>query len=49
MRVTAKARESVDVISFVFEPADALPLATPLPGQFIVLRLQPSRSELARR
>ena len=43
MRVTAKARESVDVISFVFEPADALRLATPLPGQFIVLRLQPKR------
>ena len=43
MRVTAKTRESVDVISLVFEPADALRLATPLPGQFIVLRLQSKR------
>ena len=43
MRVAAKARESADVISLVFEPADALPLATPLAGQFIVLRLQPAR------
>src|SRR5438874_7625208 len=46
MRVTAKTRESIDVISLVFEPADALPLATPLPGQFIVLRLQPKREAL---
>jgi ferredoxin-NADP reductase len=34
-------RESADVISLVFEPADARPLATPAAGQFIVLRLQP--------
>jgi ferredoxin-NADP reductase/MOSC domain-containing protein YiiM/ferredoxin len=44
MQVTAKARESVDVISLVFDPADALSLATPQPGQFIVLRLQPKRA-----
>lgn len=31
MRVTAKARESIDVISVVFEPADGLPLTAPLP------------------
>ena len=43
MRIAAKSRESADVISLVFEPADALPLATPLAGQFIVLRLQPER------
>jgi ferredoxin-NADP reductase/MOSC domain-containing protein YiiM len=43
LRVAAKARESADVFSLVLEPADALPLATPLPGQFIVLRLQPRR------
>jgi ferredoxin-NADP reductase/MOSC domain-containing protein YiiM len=43
MRIAAKARESADVISLVFEPADALPLATPLAGQFIVVRLQPER------
>jgi MOSC domain-containing protein YiiM/ferredoxin-NADP reductase/ferredoxin len=41
MRVTGKTRESVDVISLVLEPATAMPLAAPLPGQFIVLRLQP--------
>jgi ferredoxin-NADP reductase/MOSC domain-containing protein YiiM/ferredoxin len=41
MRVTAKTRESVDVISLACEPADGLPLGAPLPGQFIVLRLQP--------
>jgi ferredoxin-NADP reductase/MOSC domain-containing protein YiiM len=43
MRITAKARESDDVISLVFEPADGLPLTTPLAGQFIVLRVQPER------
>ena len=39
LRVAAKARESADVLSLALEPADARPLATPLPGQFIVLRL----------
>ncbi len=43
MRVAAKARESDDVISLALEPADAPPLAMPLPGQFVVLRLQPER------
>ena len=43
MRVTAKTRQSVDVISLVLEPVTAVPLAAPLPGQFIVLRLQPRR------
>ena len=42
VRVVAKVRESVDVISLAFEPADALPLAAPLAGQFIVLRMQPA-------
>lgn len=41
LRVAAKARESADVFSLALEPADARPLAAPLPGQFIVLRLQP--------
>src|SRR5688500_4640115 len=40
LRVAAKARESADVLSLALEPMDAPPLATPLPGQFIVLRLQ---------
>ncbi len=43
LRVAAKARESDDVISLALEPMDALPLATPLPGQFVVLRLRPER------
>ena len=43
LRVAAKARESADVLSLALEPADALPLAAPLPGQFIVLRLEPKR------
>jgi ferredoxin-NADP reductase/MOSC domain-containing protein YiiM/ferredoxin len=44
VRVVAKVRESVDVISLAFEPADAMPLARPLAGQFIVLRMQPART-----
>jgi hypothetical protein len=43
VRVAAKTRESADVISLALEPADTLPLAVPLPGQFVVLRLQPER------
>jgi len=44
VRVSAKVRESVDVISLAFEPVDAMPLAKPLAGQFIVLRMQPART-----
>jgi len=43
LRVAAKARESADVLSLALEAADARPLAKPLPGQFIVLRLQRKR------
>ena len=43
VRVAAKTRQSADVISLALEPADALAFATPLPGQFVVLRLQPER------
>ncbi|HUC68604.1 MAG TPA: MOSC and FAD-binding oxidoreductase domain-containing protein [Stellaceae bacterium] len=45
LRVSQKLHESGSVTSLVLEPVDGHPLATPLPGQFIVLRLQPS-SEL---
>ena len=39
MRVSQKLHESSNVISLILEPLDELPLATPLPGQFVVLRL----------
>ena len=42
LRVSRKARESSNVISLVLEPTDARPVATALPGQFIVLRLRPA-------
>jgi MOSC domain-containing protein YiiM len=41
LRVSRKVRESSGVISLVLEPGDGRPLAMPLPGQFIVLRLKP--------
>jgi ferredoxin-NADP reductase/MOSC domain-containing protein YiiM/ferredoxin len=42
LRVSRKIRESSGVISLVLEPSDGRPLAMPLPGQFIVLRLKPA-------
>ena len=42
LRVSRKRRESSSVISLVLEPSDGRPLTTPLPGQFIVLRLKPA-------
>jgi ferredoxin-NADP reductase/MOSC domain-containing protein YiiM len=41
LRVSQKIRETGSVTSLVLEPIDGHPLATPLPGQFMVLRLQP--------
>ena len=41
LRIARIARESRSVVSLVVEPADGLPLAAALPGQFVVLRLQP--------
>jgi ferredoxin-NADP reductase/MOSC domain-containing protein YiiM len=40
LRVAAVERESVDVLSFVFESEDHSPLPTPLPGQFLVFKLE---------
>src|SRR5690242_9350503 len=40
LRVAHKIRESRSVISLVLEPVDGHPLAAPLPGQFVVLRLK---------
>ena len=42
LRVLHKIRESSSVTSLVLEPADKLPLAAALPGQFVVLRLRPA-------
>jgi ferredoxin-NADP reductase/MOSC domain-containing protein YiiM len=41
-RVSRKARESDDVVSLTLEPTDGRPIAAALPGQFIVLRLEPA-------
>ena len=42
LAVTAIDQESADVISLTMQSADGQPLLTPLPGQYVVLRLQPS-------
>ncbi len=39
LRVVAVRRESVDVLSFLFESEDRSPLPTALPGQFLVFKL----------
>ena len=41
LRVSRIDRECVDVISLTLQPADGRRLTTPLPGQFVVLRLRP--------
>jgi MOSC domain-containing protein YiiM/ferredoxin-NADP reductase len=40
--VTAINEESADVVSFTMQSPDGQPLTAPLPGQYVVLRLQPS-------
>jgi ferredoxin-NADP reductase/MOSC domain-containing protein YiiM/ferredoxin len=40
LRVAEVQRESVDVLSFVLESEDRSPLPEPLPGQFLVFKLQ---------
>ena len=42
LRVSRKTRESGNVTSLTLEPADGHPLAAALPGQFVVLRLEPA-------
>ena len=44
LRVAAVERESVDVLSFVFEAEDQSPLPAPLPGQYLVFRLEPDKN-----
>jgi ferredoxin-NADP reductase/MOSC domain-containing protein YiiM len=41
LRIAEVQRESVDVLSFTFESPDRTPLPAALPGQFLVLKLQP--------
>jgi ferredoxin-NADP reductase/MOSC domain-containing protein YiiM len=42
LAVTAIDRESADVISLTMQSADGQPLRTALPGQYVVVRLQPT-------
>jgi ferredoxin-NADP reductase/MOSC domain-containing protein YiiM len=42
LTVTTVNYESADVLSLTMQSADGEPLRTPLPGQYVVLRLQPS-------
>jgi ferredoxin-NADP reductase/MOSC domain-containing protein YiiM len=42
LRVSRIDRESNSVKSLEFQPVDGRPLAAPLPGQFIILRLHPA-------
>ena len=42
LRVSRKVRESSNVISLLLESVDGQPLATALPGQFVVLQLGPA-------
>jgi ferredoxin-NADP reductase/MOSC domain-containing protein YiiM len=44
LRVTAVDRESADVLSLTMESPDSPPLPAALPGQYVVLRLQPGGS-----
>lgn len=41
LTVTAIDQESADVLSLTMQSRDGPPLAAPLPGQYVVLRLQP--------
>ncbi|HEY4048294.1 MAG TPA: MOSC and FAD-binding oxidoreductase domain-containing protein [Acidobacteriaceae bacterium] len=43
LRVSSTNRESSSVLSLVLEPADGHPLSPALPGQFVVLRIQPAQ------
>jgi ferredoxin-NADP reductase len=42
LRVSRKVHESGNVISLLLEPMNGQPIATALPGQFVVLRLGPA-------
>jgi ferredoxin-NADP reductase/MOSC domain-containing protein YiiM len=42
LRISHIDRESTNVLSLALVPSDAQPLAMPLPGQFVVVRLRPT-------
>jgi len=42
LRVVRLERESATILSLTLEATDGVPLATPLPGQFVVVRLRPN-------
>ena len=46
LAVTAIDHESADVLSLTMQSAEAQPLPTALPGQYVVLRLQPTERAL---
>ncbi|MEO8630424.1 MAG: MOSC domain-containing protein, partial [Betaproteobacteria bacterium] len=48
LRVTAIDQESADVLSLTMQSPDAQALRPPLPGQYLVLRLQPTGGPLFR-
>jgi len=41
MRVTKRVKESASILSLMLEAVDRSPLALPLPGQFVVVRVRP--------
>ena len=41
LRVSRIERESASVVSLMLKPADSRPLVAALPGQFVILRIQP--------
>jgi MOSC domain-containing protein YiiM/ferredoxin-NADP reductase len=41
MRVARRVQESASILSLTLEAVDGSPLAVPLPGQFVVLRVRP--------
>lgn len=45
LRVSEKKRESVDVVSLIFESEEGVPLPAFHAGQFLVFKLQPERDE----
>ncbi|MBR0954870.1 MOSC and FAD-binding oxidoreductase domain-containing protein [Bradyrhizobium canariense] len=48
-RVARKIAESGNVTSLILEPVDGHPVATALPGQFVVIRLDPSAAQVMTR